>query len=176
MQDALTIERLNAPNDAARLLIGELEAELSANYPAEQRHGLPLDAMFQPHIAFFVASCGGVPAGCGGVALLDGVAELKRMYARPSFRGRGVAPALLARLSAVAQEAGYSTLALETGTLQHAAMRFYERAGFVRCDAFGPYAEMPTRANSPPAVRASGCGRRLSLGGSYLRYDPGSLT
>ena len=146
MHGEIMIERLAAPNDAARLLIGELEAELSANYPAEQRHGLPLDAIFQPHIAFFVARDGGEPAGCGGVALLDGVAELKRMYARPSFRGRGVAAALLARLETVARDAGYATLALETGTVQHAALRFYERAGFGRCGAFGPYGAMPPHA------------------------------
>jgi hypothetical protein len=27
-----------------------------------------------------------------------------------------------------------------------AAMRFYERAGYERCGAFGPYAEMPLNA------------------------------
>lgn len=146
MQTAISTTPAAEATEAVRLLVGELEAELSANYPAEQRHGLPLDSIFQPHIRFFVASSGAAPAGCGGVALIDGVAELKRMYVRPAFRGRGVAPALLVRLEAVARDAGYRALMLETGALQHAALRFYRREGFSECDAFGEYGCMKPHA------------------------------
>jgi hypothetical protein len=34
-------------------------------------------------------------------------------------------------------------LRLETGDLQLAAMRFYQKCGFRRCGAFGDYAAMP---------------------------------
>ncbi len=146
MTDDILIARVTAPNDDARLLVGELEDTLAANYPAEQRHGLSLDAIFQPHIRFFVARFGGVPAGCGGVALLDGFAELKRMYVRPAFRGRGVSKALLCQLESAARDEGYTALTLETGTVQHAALRFYEREGFARCNSFGDYAAMPPHA------------------------------
>ncbi len=128
------------------MLVGELEAVLAAEYPPEQRHGLALEAIFKPHIHFFVATLDGAPAGCGGVALLDGFAELKRMYVRPAVRGQGVAQALIARLAAVAGEHGYTVLRLETGDVQHAALRFYEREGFVRCGVFGDYAGMPPAA------------------------------
>ncbi len=138
----VSIERVGLPTETARTLVGELEALLSAEYPPEQRHGLPIEAIFQPHIQFFVATLDGVPAGCGGVALLDGFAEVKRMYVRPTVRGQGVAQALIARLAAVAREHGYSVLRLETGDVQHAALRFYEREGFVRCGVFGDYARM----------------------------------
>jgi hypothetical protein len=37
-------------------------------------------------------------------------------------------------------------LRIETGMYQHEAMRFYERAGYRRCEAFGPYAAMPAAA------------------------------
>lgn len=123
-------------------LVGELEELLSAEYAADQRHGLSLDAIFQPHVRFFVAREGGAPVGCGGVALFDGFAEVKRMYVRQAARGRGVADALLARIEAEARAAGYEILRLETGDAQHAAMRFYERAGFRRCGAFGAYAAL----------------------------------
>ena len=43
----------------ARSLVGELEAVLSAEYPPEQRHGLPIEAIFQPGIHFFVATLDG---------------------------------------------------------------------------------------------------------------------
>ena len=141
----LTITRALAPDPAVRGLIDELEAELSAHYPAEQRHGLKLEAIFRPHIHFFVGSWHGEPAGCGGVALFDGFAELKRMYVRAELRGLGIASALLERLQAVARGAGIAQLFLETGTSQHAALRFYAREGFVTCPAFGDYAAMPQR-------------------------------
>ncbi|MBM3502254.1 MAG: GNAT family N-acetyltransferase [Alphaproteobacteria bacterium] len=144
MTAAITVDLVLAPTPAVRELVGELEAELSRHYPAEQRHGLALDAIFAPHIRFFVAAVGGRPAGCGGVALLEDFAELKRMYVRPEFRGRGVADAILDRLTRAAVAAGHSLFRLETGTKQDAAMRFYARHGFERRGPFEPYASMPT--------------------------------
>ena len=142
----LHLTLVTAPTDAIRALIGELDAELSAHYPPDQRHGLQLDAIFQPHIRFYLASLGGVPVGCAGVALFADYAEVKRMYVRPAARGHGVAQALLSHLAATAQQAGLALLALETGTEQHAAMRLYTQAGFTHCPAFGAYTTMPPQA------------------------------
>jgi len=139
----ISIERIEAPSDEIRLLIGELDAELSANYPPEQRHGLVLDAIFQPHIRFFLARLDGEAVGCGGVALFEGFGEAKRMYVRPSTRGFGVADAIVAELEAATRSAGLGLLRLETGTEQAAALRFYQRNGFQPCEPFEPYASMP---------------------------------
>ena len=147
---SIELEHLQSPTDDARALIGELDAELNGEYAPEQRHGLSLERVFSPGILFFIARLDGNPAGCGAVALDDGFAEVKRMYVRPAARGRGVAQAILARLEAEARAHGVTRLALETGDEQHAAIRFYERAGFTRCAAFGAYASMP-----PPAIRRS---------------------
>ena len=141
--DDLIIELATAPTDDVRVLVAELEEDLAARYPPEQRHGLSLDAIFQPHIRFFVARVGGAAIGCAGVALLPGLAEVKRMYVRPAARGRGVAEALLARLEATARDAGLTRLCLETGDRQLAAIRVYQRNGFTRCEAFAAYASMP---------------------------------
>ncbi len=146
----VVIEQVAAPTEEVRSLIGELEAELSANYPPHQRHGLRLDAIFQPHIAFFVARRAGEPVGCGGVALLDGFAELKRMYVREAARGTGTAEALLRRLEDTGRASGRTLLRLETGDAQHAAIRFYRRSGFADCAVFGDYARM-----DPEAIRTS---------------------
>jgi len=137
------IERAVAPTDDVRALIGELDADLSAHYPPEQQHGLRLEALFEPHVRFFIARINGMPVGCGGVALLDGFAEVKRMYVRTEARGQGVADAIVARLESEAADGGLSVVRLETGTEQLAAMRFYERLGFQPCRAFEPYASMP---------------------------------
>jgi putative acetyltransferase len=78
------------------------------------------------------------------VALEDGFAEVKRMYVRPQMRGRNVAQTILARLEEEARARGVIRLVLETGDVQHAAIRFYECAGFTRCVPFGSYATMPS--------------------------------
>lgn len=144
---SIEIVQVTAPTDEVRLLIGELEEVLSAEYPPEQRHGLKLEAIFQPHIKFFVARRDGVAVGCGGVAAFDGFAEVKRMYVRPSARGLGVAQALLAWIE---RETTQPRLCLETGDAQIAAMKMYERWGFQRCGAFGDYATM-----APAAIATS---------------------
>src|SRR5215510_16194089 len=86
---AIAIELMPSTTVEVRALIAELEEILSAEYPPEQRHGLRLEALFQPHIRFFVARFDGVAVGCGGVALFDDFAEVKRnVPARGSARAR----------------------------------------------------------------------------------------
>ncbi|MGZ3451163.1 MAG: GNAT family N-acetyltransferase [Polyangiales bacterium] len=142
----IEIELSTAPTDDVRVLVSELEEVLSAEYPPEQRHGLKLEAIFQPRVRFFVARLDGVAMGCGGVALFEDHGEVKRMYVRSEARGRGLAPALMERNEAETRAAGLTILRLETGTKQLAAMRFYERWGFRERDAFGAYATMPETA------------------------------
>ena len=139
----IVVARAAAPTAEVAALIGELNDELAALYTPEQRHGLALEALFQPHVRFFVAWRDGRPLGCAGVAFLDGFAEVKRMYVRAEARGKGIAEALMDRLARTAQEAGLHRLKLETGDRQQAAIRFYARCGFEICGAFEPYAAMP---------------------------------
>jgi putative acetyltransferase len=140
------IERMTAATGELRLLIGELDQTLAAEYLPEQRHGLALEALFQPHVRFFLARLNGAAIGCGGVALFDDFAEVKRMYVREPARGRGMAQALLTRIETEARLAGFFILRLETGERQTAALRLYAAAGFRPCAAFGDYATMPPEA------------------------------
>jgi putative acetyltransferase len=144
--DGVRIELAPSATQEVRALVDELEAVLAAEYTPERRHGLALDALFQPHIRFFLARLDGQAVGCGGVALFSDFAEVKRMYVRDAARRRGVAAALLARLEAEARGAGLSWLRLETGDNQIAAMQLYARAGFRRCPAFGDYTLMPSQS------------------------------
>jgi putative acetyltransferase len=141
----IATERVNGPTDELAALIGELDGALGANYEPHQRHGLALAQLFEPHMRFFIARLDGVATGCGGVALFDDYAEVKRMYTRPASRGRGLATALLQRIEQEARAAGRPVLRLETGPYQHEAIGLYQRAGFVACPAFGAYAAMPAR-------------------------------
>jgi putative acetyltransferase len=145
----LVIERISAPTPELRDLIGELDAVLSASYEPHQRHGLALDQLFEPHVRFFLARFDGAAVACGGVALFDDYAEVKRMYTRPAARGRGrgrgVAKAVLRRLEEEARLLGKTVLRLETGHLQPEAVGLYRRAGFIGRGPFGHYAQMPAR-------------------------------
>ncbi len=140
--DEITVEAVLTATDEVRSLIEELDSTLARAYRAEQRHGLSLDEIFQPHVRFFVVRLDGVAVGCGGVALFDTFGEIKRMYVREAARGRGIARALLTRIELDTKNSGLDMLYLETGDRQLAALRLYERAGFQECAAFGQYASM----------------------------------
>jgi putative acetyltransferase len=142
----IIIDEMRAPDADVRLLIGELEEDLSSHYAPHQRHGLALEAIFQPYIRFFLARRGAEALGCGGVALYPDFAEVKRMYVRSLARGQGIADALMDHLAAVARESGRNLLRLETGDRQQVALRFYARQGFRTCGAFAPYSSMPPEA------------------------------
>jgi putative acetyltransferase len=136
------IEPVSTPTAEATELVAELERFLAGIYEPHQRHGLSIEALFQPEIRFFIARLAGAAVGCGGVALFDDFAEVKRMYTRATARGRGVAKTLLARLEAEARAAGKPILRLETGIHQAPAIALYEACGFRRRGPFGLYAEM----------------------------------
>src|SRR6187455_1248869 len=143
---SIVLTQVTAATEDARQLIGELDAYLSQDYSAEQQHGLSVERVFQPGVVFFVAHLDGAAVGCGAIALADGFAEVKRMYVRPSARGRGVAQAILGRLEEEARSRGKKRLTLETGDVRYDAHRLYERAGFTRCGAFGEYLKMAPHA------------------------------
>lgn len=142
----VAIKRAERATPEITALLEELDRALDQGYSPDQKHALPVERLFQPNIRFYVARVDGAAVACGGIGLFDGYAELKRMYAKPAARGTGIARGLLARLEAEARAAGIAVVRIETGNLQQAAMRFYEREGYRRCDAFGPYAEMPPNA------------------------------
>ena len=142
MKTTITPESPDSPDAAA--LIGELEAHLVSVYPAESRHGFSVDRLISEGVAFFVLRCDGSAAGCGGIMLVQTeYGELKRMYVRPAFRGRGLGQLLLHHLAEHARARGVELLRLETGVYQRDAIRLYERAGFRRIAPFGPYRADP---------------------------------
>jgi ribosomal protein S18 acetylase RimI-like enzyme len=136
-----------APDSAdARRLILELEAHLTPRYPAASRHGFSVERLLAEGVDFFVLRSDGEAAACGGVLFVDAAepyAEVKRMYVRPAFRGRGYGRRILEHLADHARARGVELLRLETGIHQVEAIGLYERAGFRRIGPFGPYREDP---------------------------------
>jgi putative acetyltransferase len=72
-----------------------------------------------------------------------GIGEVKRMYTRPAWQGRGIGRAILDAIQETAEMAAANRLVLETGHRHPAAWRVYERAGFVRCGPVLDYPQSP---------------------------------
>jgi GNAT superfamily N-acetyltransferase len=62
--------------------------------------------------------------------------EVKRLYVRPELRGQNIADGLLEALEGYAREFGYCWLYLDTKDDLLAAIRFYERHGYERCERY----------------------------------------
>lgn len=143
----MTIEIVEARPDSAEAvrLIAELDAYLNElPYPQESRHAYSVEKLMREGVVFFVLRYEGEPAGCGGVKLFGGeYGEVKRMYVRPAFRGRGLGKVILDRLAGYARERRVGLLRLETGIYQTEAIGLYEHYGFRRRPPFGEYREDP---------------------------------
>jgi GNAT superfamily N-acetyltransferase len=127
------------------------DAELAALVIAQQKElneaagGLD-DAVYVPHddAAYLVVVVQGRAVACGAWQPLEtGVAELKRMYVRPAFRGRGIARQLIVALEEEALAADRPVLRLETGTYLPAAIALYRSAGYAPIPVFGEYVGNP---------------------------------
>lgn len=135
-------ERPDTPDALA--LIAELEDVLDPLYPSESRHGYSVEKLLREGVAFFVVREDGEAAGCGGVQLYGtAYGELKRMYVRPRYRGRGLGKLMLEHLAAHALRNGVTLLRLETGIPQKEAIGLYEVFGFKRIPPFGEYKPDP---------------------------------
>ena len=95
-----------------------------------------------PRGLFYLVEQDGVAVGMGGLRRSeDGIAELKRVYVRPSARGQRLGEAITRRLVEDARAFGYARVRLDTLPFMHAAQALYEAMGFVDC---APYPiEMP---------------------------------
>ena len=127
-------------------LIDALTVELAASgYADEETFGYSVDQLEDSGVHLVGASRNGSLVGVGGVEIQPGrFAELKRFYVDPAHRGQGVADAVIEALVEHARALGATTLRLETGDKQHAAMRFYARHGFAVVPRFGPYVDSAT--------------------------------
>lgn len=109
-------------------------AEMLALYRiADGRIGVPLEPeeLGPPTGIYLVGWAGGEAVAGGGLRLVTPeIAEIKRMYVRPPFRGRGLARALLGALEASAINLGATFARLDTGPKQPLAQGLYERSGY----------------------------------------------
>jgi len=140
----ITIAAEDPTSADATALMEQLNRELLARYPDSSVHGLDPAKLSASGGVFLIARRGGQPVGCGALRPdATGLAEIKRMFVLPAFRGKGVSRKLLDALEAEARKRGFTTLRLETGYGQPEAIGLYLTAGFTRIAAFGEYVGVP---------------------------------
>lgn len=142
---AINIVKVSPDFPDAVQLISELDDHLLSHpYPPQSRHAYSVDKLLREGVVFFVAYCDNALAACGGIKMFDGeYGEVKRMFVRPTHRGKGLGKAMLNRLADYARGTGVNLLRLETGIYQVEAIGLYERWGFSRRTPFGEYLEDP---------------------------------
>jgi putative acetyltransferase len=113
----------------------DFEAEL-ANLPGEYQ---------APYGTLLLARVDGEPAGCCAMRPLPGsdypnACEMKRLYVRPALRGLRLGRQLVEQTLVLAQQAGFSTMLLDTLSDMEAARALYQDCGFVE---IAPYYHNP---------------------------------
>ena len=143
MAAVIALQRTTGDDPRLPALIRQLDANLRANYGAIQAQYAKFNQMKDESPFVLALDESGAPIGCGSFRPYDDTAaEVKRMFVAEDARRRGVARAVLDELETWAREQGFTATILETGPLQREAIALYERCGYARCDAFGPYVGM----------------------------------
>jgi len=85
-----------------------------------------------------------IPIGCAGFKKYNNeCAEVKRVFIKQAYRGKGISIKLMEMLENTAKEQGYRCLILESGEPLVAAMALYRKIGYKVIPNYGQYKDMP---------------------------------
>jgi ribosomal protein S18 acetylase RimI-like enzyme len=141
VRQAESPEQISAIRDLFQEYAQSLGFSLCFQSFDKELSGLPGDYA-SPEGRLLLATHQGVPAGCVALHRLEaGICEMKRLYVRPQFRGKGLGRALAERDIAEARQIGYTRLRLDTvEPMMQAAVAMYRQLGFRE---IAPYRENP---------------------------------
>ncbi|RCX18024.1 acetyltransferase (GNAT) family protein [Anaerobacterium chartisolvens] len=84
------------------------------------------------------------PIGCASFKHYDTeTAEVKRVFIKEEYRGKGISKKLMELLEQRAKKQGYKKFVLESGEPLIAAMILYRSTGYYEIPNFGDYKDMP---------------------------------
>jgi putative acetyltransferase len=125
-------------------LVDQLDTYQVSLYPAESTHLDSFAELRKFNAKMLGAYKDSLLVGIGAVKLFGmDYGEIKRMFVRPEWRGKGVAALILSGLEQYLIASGITSARLETGPLQPDALSFYTARGYSTCAAFGTYKEDP---------------------------------
>ena len=84
-----------------------------------------------------------IPVGCASFKHYENTAaEVKRVFIRSGYRGRGISKEIMKLLEQKAKDKGYHKFILESGEPLVSAMGLYRKIGYQVIPNFGQYKEM----------------------------------
>jgi putative acetyltransferase len=135
----LKLIRTDFQNPDFAALVKLLDAELAERDGSEHAFYSQfnkIDALKQAVIAYD----DNLPIACGAIKQLEpGVMEVKRMYTKPAYRGKGIASEILAELEKWAGELSCVRCRLETGKKQPEAIALYTKSDYRVIPNYGQY-------------------------------------
>lgn len=102
-----------------------------------------LDKFYPPDGRLLLADSDNQVAGIACLRKIkNDICEVKRMYVRDAFRGKGIGRMLLDELIEAAKESGYPRVRLDSARFMNAAHSLYRSSGFQEIDPY-PESEIP---------------------------------
>ena len=143
MRGALEVRTARLPDDVAAVRELWREYWRSIDLPdkfqgfGEEVEGLP-GVYGSEGGALLIAFIDAVPAGTIALRRLDACnGEIKRLYLRPEFRGRGLGRHLMENVIEIARAIGYEALYADTLPKLTEAVAMYARLGFETIEGYG---------------------------------------
>jgi putative acetyltransferase len=145
-ETSLIIAEARWPDDRAtvevlfREYVASLAEDISFQDFEAEFAGLP-GKYVRPSGVVLIAWGDARPAGAVAYRMVEpGVCEMKRLYVRPAFRGKGIARELANELIEDARSRGYRTMLLDTLASMQSARALYRDLGFA---PVAPYYDNP---------------------------------
>lgn len=120
---AIHMELADPRHPDVRQLLLTGHTEMQALFPAKRQIRFSVEPLLADGVHVIVARAEGRPVGCCALFLGGAFAELKKLYVVPEARRQGAADQLVAHAEAIAKDAGFALLKLETGVTLSVAHR-----------------------------------------------------
>ncbi|CAM1342010.1 GNAT family N-acetyltransferase [Tenacibaculum aestuarii] len=142
MNNLVNLKRTNSRDVDFIALVQELDKYLSGINGNQDEFFKQLNTVdtLQHVIVCYIDA---VPVGCGAFKIVeDKTVEVKRMYVKPTCRGKHIATRILNELEEWARQEQFDIIILETSKTMEPAVNLYQRNGYIITPNYEPYKEV----------------------------------